>query len=96
MVQAKWNGAILAQSNETIIVEGNHYFPKEDIRFQYFKESDEHTFCPWKGTASYYDIEVDGNVNHGGAWYYPNPKPKAAEIKDMVAFWRGIKVEEIN
>jgi uncharacterized protein (DUF427 family) len=93
MAKAIWNGAILAESDQTIVVEGNHYFPLETINSQYFQESNSHTICGWKGTASYYDIVVDGQVNRGGAWYYPEPKTAARQIKDHVAFWRGVRVE---
>jgi len=93
MSKAIWNGAVIAESDETIVVEGNHYFPPDSIDKQYFKESDKHTVCPWKGTASYYDIEVDGQVNKDAAWYYPSAKEKAKQIEGYVAFWRGVKVE---
>lgn len=92
MPKAIWNGAVLAESDQTIVVEGNHYFPPDTIMRQYFKESDAHTTCPWKGVASYYDIEVNGKINQGGAWYYPQPKEAANQIKDHVAFWRGVQV----
>ncbi len=93
MAKATWNGAVLAESDKTIVVEGNHYFPPDAIHPAYFKPNNQHTTCPWKGVASYYNIEVEGQVNRGGAWYYPNPKPAAQEIKDYVAFWRGVRVE---
>lgn len=92
MAQALWNGALLAESNATIIVEGNHYFPPTAINRQYFTENKTHTICHWKGTASYYNVVVDGQVNAGAAWYYPEPKAEAAQIKDYVAFWRGVQV----
>lgn len=92
MAQALWNGALLAESNATIIVEGNHYFPPNAINRQYFTENKTHTVCHWKGTASYYNVVVDGQVNAGAAWYYPQPKEEAARIKDYVAFWRGVQV----
>lgn len=92
MTKAVWNGAVLAESDQTIVVEGNHYFPPRFINWQYFKQSNEHTTCIWKGVASYYDIEVDGKVNQGGAWYYPQPSPAAEQIKDHIAFWRGVQV----
>jgi uncharacterized protein (DUF427 family) len=91
-MQAIWNGAVLAESDRTIVVEGNHYFPPETIRRDYFRESQTHTVCPWKGTASYYDVIVNGDVNRDGAWYYPTPKPAAAQIAGYVAFWRGVRV----
>lgn len=93
MPKAIWNGAVLAESDQTEIVEGNHYFPPDSINRQYFRENDKHSVCPWKGTASYYDIEVNGQVNRGAAWYYPSPKPAAANITGYIAFWRGVQVE---
>lgn len=93
MPKAIWNGAVLAESDRTEVVEGNHYFPPSSIRREYFRGSDTHTVCPWKGTASYYDIEVDGKRNDGAAWFYPDPKPAAANIAGYVAFWKGVKVE---
>ncbi len=92
-MKATWNGVVVAESNNTVVVEGNHYFPADSIKREYFKESQTHTTCPWKGEASYYNVTVDGQVNKDAAWYYPNPKSAAAEIKDHVAFWRGVKVE---
>jgi uncharacterized protein (DUF427 family) len=92
-MRAVWNGQVVAESDRTIVVEGNHYFPPTAIKPEYFKVSDKHTECPWKGRASYYDVDVAGSVSEGGAWYYPDPKPAAAEIKDHVAFWRGVKVQ---
>ncbi len=94
MPRATWNGAVLAESDQTVVVEGNHYFPLESIRPEFFHDSSSHTVCPWKGTASYYDINVNGQVNRDAAWYYSDPKPAAAQIKGRVAFWRGVKVEE--
>lgn len=96
MLQALWNGAILAQSDHTIVVEGNHYFPPDSLNRAYFQPSPTHTVCPWKGTASYYDVVVEGKTNAGAAWYYAQPKPAAAQIKDHVAFWRGVRVVEAN
>ena len=92
MVKAIWNGAVLAESDQTIIVEGNHYFPPCSINKQYFRESQTHTTCAWKGIASYYDIEIEGKVNKDAAWYYPTPSQAAREIKDYVAFWHGVQV----
>lgn len=92
MPKAIWNGAVLAESDQTEIVEGNHYFPPDSINPDYFKENSMTTVCPWKGVASYYDIEVDGLVNKAAAWYYPSPKPAAKNIKGYVAFWRGVEV----
>ena len=93
MAKAIWNGVVLAESNDTIVVEGNHYFPPNTIQREYFKESDHHTTCPWKGAASYYTIEVDGQKNENAAWYYPSPKAAADNIKNYVAFWRGVQVQ---
>jgi len=93
MAQAIWNGAILAESDATIVVEGNHYFPPTALNRQYFIENDTHTVCHWKGTASYYDVVVEGAVNGGAAWYYPDPKEAAEQIKDSVAFGRGVEVK---
>jgi uncharacterized protein (DUF427 family) len=92
-MKATWKGAVLAESDDTVAVEGNHYFPSDSIRREHFRESETHTVCPWKGTASYYDVVVGGEVNRDAAWYYPQPKDAAREIKDRVAFWRGVKVE---
>jgi uncharacterized protein (DUF427 family) len=92
-VKATWNNAVLAQSDDTVVVEGNHYFPPEAVKREYFQESSTHTVCPWKGKASYFNVVVNGQVNKDAAWYYPEPKPAASEIKDHVAFWRGVKVE---
>lgn len=91
-MKAIWNGKVIAQSDETIKVEGNHYFPISAIDKQYLADSTTNTVCPWKGTASYYDVVVDGKNNTDAAWYYPQPKAMAAEIKDYVAFWRGVEV----
>lgn len=90
---AVWNGAVLAESEDTIVVEGNHYFPPESVNSEYVRESSMHTNCFWKGQASYFDVEVDGQVNRAAAWYYPDPKPAAAQIEDYVAFWRGVRVK---
>lgn len=92
-MKATWNGAVLAESDDTVVVEGNHYFSSDAISKEYFQDSSTHTTCPWKGEASYYSVVVGGEVNKDAAWYYPNPKPAAEEIKDRVAFWRGVKVE---
>ena len=89
---ARWNGAIIAESDDTVIVEGNHYFPAKSVRQDYLRASDRHSVCPWKGTASYYDLEVDGARNEGAAWYYPEPKDAAKEIRDRIAFWKGVEV----
>ncbi|HJQ69193.1 MAG TPA: DUF427 domain-containing protein [Blastocatellia bacterium] len=92
-MRATWQEAVLAESDETVVVEGNHYFPADSINTAYFQKSDTHTTCPWKGVASYYDVVVDGQVNKDAAWYYPAPKEAAANIKDHVAFWKGVKVQ---
>ena len=91
-MKAVWNGAILAQSENTVVIEGNHYFPPESINKDYLKQSDTRTTCPWKGQASYYDIQVDGELNQDAAWYYPQPSELAKGIKDHVAFWHGVEV----
>lgn len=92
MPKAMWNGQALAESDRTVMVEGNHYFPPETVNCQFFFQSDSHTICPWKGTASYYNLQVDGKVNYDAAWYYPYPSEAAKMIKDYVAFWRGVEV----
>lgn len=89
-MQAIWNGVVLAESDDTVVVEGNHYFPREALREEYFRESSKHTTCPWKGEASYLSVVVDGTENADAAWYYPEPKPAAEEITGRVAFWRGV------
>lgn len=93
MPRAIWNNAVIAESDHTEIVEGNHYFPIESVKQGYLKHSQHHTTCPWKGEASYYSLEVNGQVNENAAWYYPNPKDAAARIKNHIAFWRGVRVE---
>ncbi len=93
MARAIWNCAVLAESDRTIVVEGNHYFPPDSVRKEHFRPSPTHTVCSWKGTASYYDVEVGGQVNKDAAWYYPEPSDAAKEIADHVAFWRGVQVE---
>jgi uncharacterized protein (DUF427 family) len=91
-MKAVWNGAVLAESDRTEVVEGNHYFPPESVHREYFKESPTHTACPWKGTASYYTVVVGGKENPDAAWYYPAPKEAAKQIAGHVAFWRGVQV----
>jgi uncharacterized protein (DUF427 family) len=91
-VKAIWNDTILAESDETIVVEGNHYFPPEAIQSEYFQESQSHTVCPWKGTASYYNVVVNGDVNQNAAWYYPKASDAAKRIEGYVAFWHGVRV----
>jgi uncharacterized protein (DUF427 family) len=95
-VQAVWNGQVLAESDETIMVEGNHYFPPKAVKTQYFEDSNRRTVCPWKGVASYYDIVVAGERNAGGAWYYPEASAAAKQIENYVAFWQGVRVEKIQ
>jgi uncharacterized protein (DUF427 family) len=92
MATATWNGVTIAESDDTVVVENNHYFPRSAVRADVLRASDTHTVCPWKGTASYYSIEVDGRTNPDAAWYYPEPKSAAAEITDRIAFWRGVEV----
>lgn len=92
-MKATWHDRVLAESGDTIVIEGNHYFPPASVNGEFFRKSDTKTICPWKGEASYYDVIVDGEVNKDAAWYYPDPKQAAAEIKGYVAFWRGVKVE---
>ena len=92
-MKATWNGTVLAESDQTIVVEGNHYFPPDAVHREYFQESATHSTCPWKGEASYYTVAVDGQQNPDAAWYYPQPKDAAKEITDYVAFWHGVKVE---
>ena len=94
MAKATWEGTVLAESNQTIEVEGNQYFPPESIRSEFFHPTDHHTLCIWKGTASYYDLEVNGKRNPGAAWFYPEPKSAASQIKNYVAFRRGVNVEK--
>jgi uncharacterized protein (DUF427 family) len=93
MPRAVWNGTVIAESPDTVVVEGNHYFPADSIKRECFRPSETHTVCGWKGTASYYTLDVNGQTNLDAAWYYTDPKPEAAQIKDRVAFWKGVKVE---
>ena len=93
MARATWNSVILADSDQTQVVEGNHYFPPGSINHQFFQPSSTHTTCSWKGEASYYDVVVNGQVNRDAAWYYPSPKDAAKQIAGYVAFWKGVKVE---
>ncbi|HEV7208415.1 MAG TPA: DUF427 domain-containing protein [Mycobacteriales bacterium] len=92
MAKAVWNGTVLAESDQTVIVEGNHYFPPSSVRDGLLKASDTTSVCPWKGTAHYYSVDIDGQLNPDAAWYYPAPKDAAAEIQDHVAFWKGVEV----
>lgn len=93
-MKAIWNGAVIAESPNTIVVEGNHYFPMNSIKKEYFRDSNTHTTCGWKGVASYYDIVVNGAENKDAAWYYPDTKEAANNIKNYVAFWKGVEVKE--
>ena len=92
MATASWNGTVVAESDDIVTVEGNAYFPRAAVRDDVLRPSSTTTVCPWKGTASYYTLEVDGQTNPDAAWYYPEPKDAAAEIRDRVAFWRGVTV----
>jgi len=94
MPKAIWNGAVLAESTQCEVVEGNQYFPPDSLNRQYFKDSNTHTTCGWKGVASYYTVEVDGKTNPDAAWYYPTPKDAAKNITGYVAFWKGVQVEK--
>lgn len=94
--QAIWNGQVLAESEDLVNVENNYYFPEDSLNKDYFKQSDYTTVCPWKGTASYYSLAVDGKENPNAAWYYPNPKDAAKQIKNRVAFWKGVEVIDVE
>lgn len=94
-VEAVWNDQVIAHSDETVMVEGNHYFPIEDVDPTLLAPSDTTTECPWKGTAHYYTIELDGERLEDAAWYYPEPKPEAAQIRGRIAFWNGVEVDEV-
>ena len=93
-MRAVWNGAVIAESDDTVVVEGNHYFPLSSVDESVLRPSETHTHCPWKGDASYYSLEVDGQLNADAAWFYPTPSEAAAEIRDRVAFWKGVTVSE--
>jgi uncharacterized protein (DUF427 family) len=93
--RATWNGAVLAESDQTIRVEGNQYFPSESVSWEYFQPSDTHTVCSWKGLASYYTVVVDGKANTDAAWFYPEPRPAAEQIRNRIAFWHGVKVQQV-
>ncbi|MBP2706865.1 DUF427 domain-containing protein [Microbispora sp. RL4-1S] len=92
MARATWNGVVIADSEDTVVVEGNHYFPRDAVKADVLRESDTHSVCPWKGTASYYTLEVDGATNADAAWYYPEPKDAASSIRGRIAFWKGVTV----
>ena len=95
-MQAIWKNTVIAESDDTVVVEGNHYFPPDALKTVYVEKSDHRTTCPWKGRAHYYDVVVEGERNANAAWYYPDPKDKASHIKDHVAFWNGVKVAEAS
>jgi len=92
-MQAIWNGQVIAESDDTVVVEGNHYFPRTAVAAEFLSDSDTHTLCPWKGTASYQSVTVDGETNPDAAWYYPEPKSAAQMVRDRIAFWRGVTVQ---
>ena len=94
-MKAIWNDQIIAESDDTVIVEGNHYFPADSLKKEFIAESGHKSMCPWKGTASYYSLEVNGEKNENAVWYYPTPKDAAAHIKDRVAFWKGVEVVDV-
>jgi uncharacterized protein (DUF427 family) len=94
-MRATWNGAVLAESDETVVVENNHYFPESSLHRDYFSGSATESVCPWKGTASYYSVTVDGQTNADAAWYYPHPKAEAEMVTDRVAFWKGVEVTSV-
>jgi uncharacterized protein (DUF427 family) len=93
VAKATWGGELLAESDRIVIVEGNRYFPPDSVKREYLRPSETHTVCPWKGTASYYDIEVHGKEKRDAAWFYADPRPAALQIKDYIAFWKGVRVE---
>ena len=93
-MKAVWSGQIIAESDDTLVVENNHYFPPDSVNREYLRDSETTSTCPWKGEAHYYSLVVDGNENPDAAWYYPNPTPAAKEIKDYVAFWRGVEISD--
>lgn len=93
-MKATWNGKVIAESNDTVVIEGNHYFPEDSLKKEFYKDSDTHSVCPWKGTANYYTLEVDGKENKDAAWYYPEVSELAKGIKGKIAFWKGVTVSE--
>jgi len=93
MKKAIWKDMVLAESDKSIEIESNDYFPPESVKREFLKESQTHTTCPWKGEASYYNVEINGQVNKDAAWYYPNPKPEATQIKNHIAFWKGVVIQ---
>ena len=92
MAKATWNGVVIAESDQTVLVEGNHYFPRDSIQAEFFTPTERTSVCPWKGTATYFTLEVNGETNENAAWTYPTPKDAAAQIRDHVAFWKGVEV----
>ncbi|MGW2546671.1 DUF427 domain-containing protein [Kitasatospora sp. NPDC001574] len=92
MTTASWQGTVIAESDDTTVVKGNHYFPADSVRAEYLRPSDTTTVCGWKGTAAYYTLDVDGLTNPDAAWYYTDPKPEAEHVRDRVAFWRGVEI----
>jgi uncharacterized protein (DUF427 family) len=94
MAKAIWNNQVIAESDKTVVVEGNHYFPPDSVKKEYLRPSSTHTTCPWKGVASYHSLEVDGKQNSDAVWHYPEPKSAAAEIKNHLAFWKGVRIEK--
>jgi uncharacterized protein (DUF427 family) len=92
-MKAIWNGEVIAESSDTVVVEGNHYFPADSVKSEFLRPSSTHTTCPWKGLASYHSLEVGGQTNADAAWYYPDPKEPAQRIKGRIAFWKGVKIE---
>lgn len=93
-MKAIWNGTVIAESDDTVVIEGNHYFPESSIKPEFFVSSNHHSVCPWKGTASYYSVQVDGQTNADAAWYYPTPKDAAKRITGRIAFWKGVQVTQ--
>ena len=93
-MKAIWNGQVIAESDDTVTIEGNHYFPRDSVKAEFLRDSSTTTNCPWKGTASYHSLEVDGKSNADAAWFYPEPKDAAAPIRDRIAFWKGVEVVE--
>ena len=93
-MKAIWNGEVIAESDDTVTIEGNHYFPRDSVKAEFLRDSSTTSVCPWKGTASYHSLEVGGEQNPDAAWFYPDPKDAAAPIKDRLAFWRGVEVVE--
>lgn len=93
-MKAIWNEQVIAETDDTVVVEGNHYFPRASLRDEFIRDSEHSSFCPWKGTANYYHLEINGDTNSNAVWYYPEPYKKANQVRDRVAFWRGVRVEE--